>query len=194
MFKNLVHIFDGSERPAPEHCDKIVEIGNKFPLEEAKIGRKEDGKNKKSFRRSEVRWIPPQESMVTNLIWYYANIANRQSFGVDVSWVFEIQLTTYHGVDAGYYDWHQDCFLAQEGPAQRKLSFIMQLSDPSEYEGGDLMFTRQYSQGWNEAKAQTIKEKGTVIIFPSFYTHQITPVTKGTRRSLVSWVEGPAWR
>ena len=114
--------------------------------------------------------------------------------GLDVSWLYEIQLTTYQGSDEGYYDWHQDCFLTQDSPYQRKLSFIMQLSDPSEYEGGDLMFTRQYSKGWDTEKAQIIKQKGTVIIFPSFYTHQVTPVTKGTRRSLVSWIEGPAWR
>ena len=128
------------------------------------------------------------------MIMFYVNYANRHSFGLDAFWLYEIQLTTYHGSDADFYDWHQDCILEQPEPYQRKLSFIMQLSGSEEYEGGDLMFMPQYIPGWNEQKAAAVREQGTVIIFPSFYAHKVTPVTKGTRRSLVAWVEGPAWR
>ena len=39
-----------------------------------------------------------------------------------------------------------------------------------------------------------IREKGRVLIFPSFLPHKVTPVTKGVRKSLVTWMEGPAWR
>ena len=70
----------------------------------------------------------------------------------------------------------------------------MQLSDPSDYEGGDLMIARPYANKWVEETAQSVKERGTIIVFPSFYTHKVTPVTKGVRRSLVAWVEGPPWR
>jgi PKHD-type hydroxylase len=70
--------------------------------------------------------------------------------------------------------------------ARRKLSLVCQLSDPSEYEGGELQI--------NTGEIFTPeKQKGTVILFPSYLLHRVTPVTKGTRRSLVLWIEGPAF-
>ncbi|MCH8173100.1 MAG: 2OG-Fe(II) oxygenase [Proteobacteria bacterium] len=194
MFDKLVHIFEGEDRLSAAHCDQVIELGKKYPAKDAQVGYGDKHMERKGLRRSELRWISPQEAMVTNLLWYYANIANRNSFGVDAFWLYDIQLTAYHGEDQGYYNWHQDCFFEQATPYQRKLSLIVQLSSPDEYEGGELMFTTQYVTGWNEQKAQKIKEKGTVIVFPSFYTHKVNPVTKGTRRSLVAWIEGPSWK
>ena len=67
----------------------------------------------------------------------------------------------------------------------------MQLSNPSEYEGGvfeltDADFTKQ--------DKFNLKQKGSVLIFPSFIKHRVTPVTKGERKSLVGWIEGPSFR
>ena len=125
----------------------------------------------------------------------YVKFANRDSFCVDASWLFDIQLSTYHEDEEAFYDWHQDCYAAGETAYQRKLSFILQLSDPADYEGGEIMFTRQFvGRKWDEELAQTIKPRGTVIIFPSFYPHMVKPVTKGMRKSLVAWVEGPHWK
>ena len=42
--------------------------------------------------------------------------------------------------------------------------------------------------------AKEALEKGSVIVFPSFHRHRVTPVTSGIRHSLVTWVEGPHWR
>jgi PKHD-type hydroxylase len=72
----------------------------------------------------------------------------------------------------------------------RKLSLIIQLTDPSEYEGGDFQFDSDIPQ----PDPAEIKQRGTVIVFPSFLRHRVTPVTSGVRRSLVSWVEGPKFR
>ena len=60
--------------------------------------------------------------------------------------------------------------------------------DPSEYEGGDFELDRQYPQ------PEGFRTKGSVFLFPSFLPHRVTPVTKGVRRSLVSWIEGPKFR
>jgi PKHD-type hydroxylase len=38
------------------------------------------------------------------------------------------------------------------------------------------------------------KEKGAVVMFPSYLMHRITPVTKGVRKSLVLWVGGNTFR
>jgi PKHD-type hydroxylase len=94
----------------------------------------------------------------------------------------EIQYTVYNSDDEGYYDWHLDMTLNK----RRKLSLICQLSDPSEYEGGELQI--------HTGNITTLeKEKGTVFLFPSYILHRVTPVTKGTRRSIVLWIEGPAF-
>ena len=71
--------------------------------------------------------------------------------------------------------------------SNRKLTFSIQLSDPSEYEGGDLLI-------WEGNDPITVpKKKGIVVFFPSSVMHEVTPVTRGIRRSLVGWVNGPQW-
>ena len=71
--------------------------------------------------------------------------------------------------------------------SNRKLTFSIQLSDPSEYEGGDLLL-------WDAHEPMLIpKKKGQIVLFPSSVMHEVTPVTRGTRRSLVGWVHGPQW-
>jgi PKHD-type hydroxylase len=99
--------------------------------------------------------------------------------------VDSIQYTEYpHG--NGHYDWHIDI-----GPASinhRKISIVVQLSDPEEYEGGELEI-------WSGATPVTIpKKKGNIVIFPSFLMHRVTPVTKGLRKSLVLWVGGGSYK
>jgi len=70
----------------------------------------------------------------------------------------------------------------------RKLSVVIQLSDPSEYDGGNL----QFMLGNESENAK--KEKGMLYAFPSWVLHRVTPVTEGTRRSLVIWLSGPKFK
>ena len=70
----------------------------------------------------------------------------------------------------------------------RKLSLVVQLSDPEDYEGGDL----EIYTGHEPLVVK--KKKGMTAFFPSYQLHGVTPVTKGTRYSLVVWVHGPAFR
>jgi PKHD-type hydroxylase len=82
------------------------------------------------------------------------------------------------------YGWHQD----YGGEISRKLSLVLQLSDPSEYEGGNL-------QVKTSSEPQTVKkQRGFIAAFPSYVLHQVTPVTKGNRQSLVAWVSGPQFK
>lgn len=90
------------------------------------------------------------------------------------------------GSGGGHYDWHLD--RGGLGIAPRKLSAVIQLSDPNEYEGGDL----QLYVGSEPTNIK--KQKGLVVVFPSFVLHRVTPVTGGTRRSLVAWLSGPKFR
>ena len=68
----------------------------------------------------------------------------------------------------------------------------IQLSDSNEYEGGDFEFDNDIVP--NNFDKNIIREKGRVLIFLLFLPHKVTPVTKGVRKSLVTWMEGPAWR
>lgn len=140
----------------------------------------------KDKRRSKVYWLPKTEEFHEIYMIFYECIqrCNMDFYQFKLSEITEqIQYTVYSSDDQGHYDWHLDM---GPGKARRKLSLVCQLSDPSEYEGGEL----QINTG-NIVVPE--KEKGNVIIFPSYLLHRVTPVTKGTRRSLVLWIEGPAF-
>lgn len=109
---------------------------------------------------------------------------NEKLYRFNIATFENIQFTEYEESYQGHYAWHTDL-----GPDAntRKLSVVVQLSDPSEYEGGEL----QYKIGDEESTVP--KEKGYVIIFPSFILHRVTPVTKGTRRTLALWTTGPSF-
>jgi PKHD-type hydroxylase len=97
-----------------------------------------------------------------------------------------LQYTVYNGSAHSNYQKHLD--VGRQFP-NRKLSFSVQLSDDAEYIGGDLRF--HYIKNQPEVAP---REKGTVVFFPSWIVHDVTPVTQGTRRSLVGWVNGPNFK
>lgn len=88
------------------------------------------------------------------------------------------QLAEYDEGDE--YPWHLD--LGPKEAAKRKLSASVQLSASSEYAGGDLQF-------WGADEAIS-RERGALIVFPSYQLHRVTLVTRGVRYSLVSWATG----
>jgi len=114
------------------------------------------------------------------------NLANREAFGFDISGIKEFQISKYRAND--YYKEHMDCYL-KGIPAQRKLSITVQLSDPADYEGGNFIFNKDIP-----ALPDQVHNQGSIIVFPSFLYHQVEPVTKGTRSSLVGWYEGPHFK
>ena len=170
--------------------DKIIEECEKYPPQDANLGFEGETQNTDT-RRSEVRWVDklqPSSRWISELLWEYASEANRNAFGFDINLIRDIQYTVYRAENFGKYDWHHDTFWGNPRTTDRKLSLIIQLSDENDYERGDFELDRQYEQ------PQGLRKKGTVFVFPSFMLHRVTPVTKGIRRSLVSWVEGPKFR
>lgn len=173
-------------------CDDFVEYATQtYTPQEATIGF-ENNRADSDYRECEIRWLNAQrEESLVKTIWKYAQEASRNSFDVDIRYINELQFTTYRGSKKkpGKYGWHHDVNFKNPAPYHRKLSFTLQLSDPKDYEGGEFEFDPDIDPLPEEAK-----QKGTVLVFPSFYKHQVKPVTKGTRHSLVTWVEGPHWR
>ena len=77
----------------------------------------------------------------------------------------------------------------------RKLSMTVNLTDPKNYAGGNLKFDLGAHAGKKRFKVcEEIRPQGSVIIFPSFTYHCVTPVTRGTRYSLVLWSLGKPWQ
>ena len=87
--------------------------------------------------------------------------------------------------NGGKYKWHTDC--GAKETSTRKLTAIVQLSDETLYEGGNLEFGITDKSGKNYTAPRT---RGSIIIFPSFLSHRVTPVTKGRRYSLITWMNG----
>ena len=169
-----------------EVIDGIIERCEECPASKAEA----DGHNvDDGYRRSVVRW-PNDDSELKDIIWNYGNDANGSAFGFDIINKSDIQYTTYNSADKGCYNWHEDNEFAKEGYYDRKLSVVIQLNDPSDYEGGKF----EFDISGKVFSPEGFEKKGSVIIFPSFLKHRVTEVTKGTRNSLVSWIQGPHFR
>lgn len=122
--------------------------------------------------------------------WLYQKLAgvinkvNTQVFNMNLSYIETLQYTLYNDVSNSYYGQHIDQHVNFDYGTARKLSFVIQLSEPYEYEGGDLLL-------YTGDDFVTPRTKGDIIFFNSRTLHEVTPVTKGTRASLVGWVNGP---
>ena len=182
---NLLNYYKFPKVFTPEECKAITNFN--FELGP---GLTEDGKNT-GTRKSQIYWIPKTEKFaelyqkIMNLV----GQCNRDFYNFDITSLTEnLQYTEYDESYQGHYDWHFDI---GNGPLNcgRKLSVSIQLSDPSEYEGGEL----QFSIGGDQTVVSE-KDQGTMTIFPSYMKHRVTPVTKGRRRSLVTWITGPPFR
>ena len=139
------------------------------------------------IRRSQVSWLhnTPESKWVFDILANVVNKINTDYYSFDLTGFGEaLQLTHYDQSQNGMYGWHQD----YNAGVSRKLSVTVQLTDPSEYEGGNL----QIMTTGNPASVQ--KKRGMIALFPSYVLHQVTPVTQGSRQSLVAWVSGPAFK
>ena len=165
-----------------EECDEIINICERYPLEQATTF----SEATQHIRRSKIRWVEDQQ--IGGLLWDYVQKAN-QVLNVDVEPYTDIQYTEYHGSDAGKYDDHHDVDWVIDRGADRKLSITVQLSNPDEYQGGCFNFTECESPPISD-----ISKRGSILVFPSYLVHSVSPVTEGLRKSLVSWFQGPYWR
>jgi PKHD-type hydroxylase len=127
----------------------------------------------------------PDTEWVFKKLAHIASSLNSQYYRFDLTGFGEgLQLTHYDQAESGMYGWHQD----YGGGMSRKLSLVLQLSDPANYEGGNL----QVMTSGNPINVR--KQRGLVAVFPAYVLHQVTPVTQGNRQSLVAWVSGPAFK
>ena len=174
---------------------KKAVVGNK-KLEN--YSKKELKEVKKNTRDSKITWL--QEPWMYRELKPYLEDANRLAhWNFDFDWIESLQFTKY--AKNQFYNWHTDAFAEtykSSSPTHnnkiRKLSFTCQLSDPNDYEGGELEFvipqTFKHELKFSAYKLKEIIPQGSLVVFPSFLLHRVKPVTKGVRYSLVSWALG----
>jgi PKHD-type hydroxylase len=176
-----------------ETCDEIIECAKKIPDQQAVIGLMA-GKSgvDNNIRRSNVRWVAHHNEDFKDVFSFVErkfHEANANAFGADIKYLPALQFTEYDSKIVGHYDWHEDVFWESNNIYDRKLSMVIQLTEPTNYEGGELEL-----QVAEPPRQEDLKRRGTIIVFPSFIKHRVTPVTAGLRNSLVAWIEGPPWR
>lgn len=200
--KDIVNILD----------DYVSENFDSEMRESELLGKYKD-KNK---RNSENAWIDTNH-WIAGFIWHYVNKANRENFRYDLTNIDgeNLQYTKYS--EGQYYNWHNDAgisnyykpqyvgnsgnfddepnnlqttdFLKASCELVRKLSFTLQLSDPDEYEGGNVQLIDEAGRSYIAPR-----QRGTIILFDSRTQHRVIKVKKGVRKSIVGWVLGPRWK
>jgi PKHD-type hydroxylase len=138
------------------------------------------------MRRTDVIWQPQMQPLGCIARMYIETANQLAGWGYLIGSQERTQLGRYKSSDEGHYDWHVDAFAPKDG-VQRKLSISILLSDPSEFEGGELQF-----KGIEDHKILT--KQGSIVVFPSFIEHRVAPVTKGVRYSAVTWASGPSFK
>jgi len=165
-----------------EQIEGIRELASHYPAIDGNVS----GTINKSYRTSEINWIPLNKEthyLYENLL-RLAKKANKEMWNFHLSTIKDdLQFTTYKAENEGHYDWHMD--FGGERSSTRKLSMVVQLSDPDDYTGGKLQFMI------NREIINAPNQKGTVIFFPSYLMHRVTKIESGTRNSLVCWFHGP---
>tara|TARA_R100001015_G_C4543427_1_gene106919 strand:- start:81 stop:695 length:615 start_codon:yes stop_codon:yes gene_type:complete len=174
-------------------CDNIIDYAlksEKNNLVDAKVENSDGGSEINSYRISRISFIPSNDS---NISWVFSKITeainslNEQFFQFDVNQIETLQFSVYDAKVGGHYGRHVD-IMNTKNETTRKLSGSIQLSSPYSYEGGNLEFIVK-----KEADVLP-REQGTLILFPSYVMHEVKPVTKGVRYSLVFWVTGPPFK
>tara|TARA_R100000664_G_scaffold32010_1_gene46296 strand:- start:183 stop:809 length:627 start_codon:yes stop_codon:yes gene_type:complete len=186
-------------------CNQLIKYGNSLKEKQAlTVGLKDEDvkddkkmKDLKKVRNSNIVWM--SGSWLYDELFRYINIANRNAgWNYQWDWAEECQFTKYKLNQ--FYHWHRDAGAKPYGKEKgnlegksRKLSMIVQLSDPRDYEGGEVEFDFNDNPPGTKSTqvvAEEIQPQGSLLVFPGFVWHRVKPVTSGTRYSLVMWCCG----
>lgn len=175
-------------------CDRIVALGDALAADVATLA--SDDPVDQGIRKSRVAWIEPgpQTDWLYDKLGEIAQRANR-TYGFELTGFGEDLQYTIYDTPGAFYTWHQDGLTADV--ATRKLALVLQLSEPDDYTGADLELFDAVADLSPDELAESNRsrrDRGTVVAFPAFEYHRVTPLVAGIRRSLVVWVSGPPFR
>lgn len=132
----------------------------------------------------ETNWL--WQRLINNLI-----TANNRWWNYDIVGILEpLQLLCYDSTNSSNeIKDNCDLHIDNEYPFScRKISFSVELSDSNTYQGAELNLYLQ------ENPQILPRDRGTMIMFPSFILHEVTPIIEGKRWALIGWVNGPQFR
>jgi PKHD-type hydroxylase len=170
----------------PAQLDQLERDCDALHLEQAQLTGSE------GIRATQVAWVhrtPANEDLYLRMEAAVLRL-NAELFRFDLTGLTVMQFAVYREREAGFFDWHSDYgrYRGDPGAPPRKVTMSLQLSDGAAYDGCDL-----------EVRAAhpidvAPRERGTLVAFRANALHRVTPITRGTRKSLVIWAAGPEFR
>ncbi len=167
-------------------------VHSNYSFSKGRTGVAEKGTDTDSYETNnrDIAYIEPtnDSKWLYDLLFPLVEQANDAVFKFDIDTVTDPIHYVIYPEDGGHLDWHMD--IGSNAVNRRKLAMTVQLSDPSDYDGGEFEIWMGGSSGF----LQLPREKGDVIIFPSFLMHRVKPITRGQRKCLVFWTGGRPFR
>lgn len=170
-----------------EECNNIIRETQGSEINNATIGT--HGEINNNIRETKVKFL----NLNNHNMWIGKRIIpviediNNVRYKFKLTRLKELHLLEY--TKDCFYDWHIDLSGNLE-TSSRKLSFVVFLSNPKDYDGGNLDFDMK-----DKSRTPFVPmEQGSMIIFPSFLPHRVLPVTRGVRHTLVGWIHGPSFQ
>ena len=166
-------------------CDDALELAGSYLTADAQVigsGQKKTVRNK-LHRNCKTAWITREEKSH----WLYEKMqilfhdCNDNTFKFNIDGGMEnIQFLDYPV--GGFFNRHVDN--GSDAVARRKLTMIVQLTEPTKYIGGRLRIESMLDNKYAS------KERGSAVVFPSHLWHKAHPVWLGRRQALVAWYSG----
>ena len=125
-------------------------------------------------------FLPLDHPVHTELQSAWEQAINFYNFDIEFIEPYEIK----HYPLGGHYSRHIDNYHGMSIPTDRKISMTLQLSDDTDYTGGNLTIVMKRAP----------RKRLSMTFFPSFYPHGVDAVTQGSRWVLIGWAWGPYWR
>lgn len=170
-----------------DDCDLIIEQGLALERMQAHLGA--ERQVDRSVRSTSIGFYnnqDPQHHWLFVRIEQAVRSINRDFWNFTIDELECLQFASYDQV-GDFYTAHMD--MRPDPLRMRKLGISVQLSEPDSYQGNDLRLYR-FGDRWDLAP----RDRGSIVVFPSYLIHEVTPLITGTRLSLVSWAQGPAFR
>jgi|TARA_R110000822_G_scaffold297577_2_gene420190 PKHD-type hydroxylase len=166
-------------------------VHENYTFSKGKVGTVELGNLDSSvYNNRDIAYLPPNNDTK----WLYEKLeqlvvqANEALFNFSITNVTDLIHYVIYPENGGHLDWHMD--IGKLGVNRRKLALTVQLSDPSEYDGGEF----EVWFGGKDEFVEVPRQKGDVIIFPTFLMHRVKPIIRGQRKALVFWTGGEPFR
>jgi len=141
-------------------------------------------------RVSQISWLDESSTadwIFQRMLEAFTSI-NREHFDFRLDEFSErMQVAFYGAPSGGFFNWHIDSGTGALA-SRRKLTMVVQLSEPGSYVGGQL----ETNADGNPREAS--RRIGSALVLPSFILHRVRPVTSGSRYSLTLWSHGPAFQ